>query len=174
MKILSLLPGKRATPNKTAVPLGEERVSCVLTHPFWTGKAEMKPVLFTIGLPLTVVRSAVLLALKKVWEMVLKGPEGGVVCDRGIARRAVSRGLRPQGVMETHAMPELAPELATHAWESFEEIETETGKSPRVGAGCPIKVSWVGSRGLMENIDRVLEPGLTARRTCGMLVGIGG
>ena len=64
------------------------------------------------------------------------------------------------------AIPELAPELATHAWESFWEMDTETGKSPRVGAGVPIMVSLVGSAGSMENIERVLEPGLTARRVC--------
>jgi len=58
--------GIKAVPNRTAVPAGEDWMSLVETLPFSTGKTERKPVLFTAGLPFTVVRSAVESALKKV------------------------------------------------------------------------------------------------------------
>jgi hypothetical protein len=133
---------------------------------------ERKPVLFTIGFPFTVVMRAVESALKNVWEIVLNGPLGGVLWPSGIGRCAVSRGVRPLAEMDIHEMPELAPELATHAVESFAEIERDIGKSPSVGAGWPTIVSLQGSLGEMVNIETVFEPGFTARSVCGgLLVG---
>lgn len=107
--------GIRAVPNRTAVPAGEDWMSCVETWPLTTGKTERKPVLLTVGLPFTVVMSAVESALKKVWETVFSGPIGGVICPRLKGRRAVSRGFRPFAVIEKHAIPALAPLLATQA-----------------------------------------------------------
>jgi hypothetical protein len=52
--------------------------------------------------------------------------------------------------------------LATHAIDSFEEMATETGKSPMVSTGEPIMVSFVASRGEMLKSDAVLEPGFSA------------
>lgn len=78
-KILSGEPGIRAEPKRTAVPFGELLLSFIARLPPWTGKMERKPVLLTIGFPLTVVRRAVLSELKKVCETVLNGPEGGVL-----------------------------------------------------------------------------------------------
>lgn len=129
--------------------------------------------LFTPGLPLTVVRRALESALKKVWEMVFRGPVGGVVWPRGMGRWVLSRGVRPLDVIDMQEMPELAPEFATQAWESFSEIERETGKSPKVGAGMPTIVSLQGSWAEMVNMETVLEPGFTARRVWGcLLVGL--
>lgn len=63
---MSLELGIKAVPKRTAVPAGEERTSSAETELLTTGKTERKPVLLTVGLPLTVVRSAVESALKKV------------------------------------------------------------------------------------------------------------
>jgi hypothetical protein len=70
--------------------------------------------------------------------------------------------------MDIHEMPELAPELATQAVESFAEIERDIGKSPSVGAGVPTIVSLHGSWAEMVNIETVFEPGFTARSVCGV------
>lgn len=58
--------GISAVPKRTAVPAGEDWMSCVETWPLTTGKTERKPVLLTVGSPFTVVRSAVESVLKKV------------------------------------------------------------------------------------------------------------
>lgn len=71
--------GRSAVPKSTAVPAGDDRVSCIETAPLATGNTERKPVLLTGGFPLTVVRRAESSALKNVWETVLSGPLGGVV-----------------------------------------------------------------------------------------------
>lgn len=107
--------GIKAVPNRTAVPAGEDWMSWVETWPLTTGKTERKPVLLTVGSPFTVVMSEVESALKKVWETVFSGPFGGVVCPRLKGRRTVSRGFRPFAVIEKHAIPALAPLLATQA-----------------------------------------------------------
>ena len=65
-KILLLELGIKAAPKSTAVPAGEERISCVETALLITGKMERKPVLLTAVSPFTVVRSAVESALKNV------------------------------------------------------------------------------------------------------------
>lgn len=157
--------GISAVPKRTAVPAGEERTSCVETALLTTGKAERKPVLLTVGSPFTVVRRAVESALKKVCDMVLVGPTGGVVWLMSNARRDVSSGVRPFAAhIEKQAIPALAPELATQAWERAVERATLMGNSPRVLAGWPTMVSLVGSVESMVNIDTVFEPGLTATR----------
>lgn len=58
--------GRRAVPNRTAVPAGEDLTSCISTDPLVTGNTDKKPVLLTVGSPFTVVRRAVESALKNV------------------------------------------------------------------------------------------------------------
>jgi hypothetical protein len=43
------------------------------------------------------------------------------------------------------------------------EYATATGNSPRVSAGVPSIVKFVGSRLSMANADTVLSPGFTAK-----------
>lgn len=71
--------GIRAVPNRTAVPAGEELIGIVDTALLATGKTDRKPVLFFVGSPFTVVIRADESELKKTWETVLSGPDGGVV-----------------------------------------------------------------------------------------------
>lgn len=156
--------GIRAVPKRTAVPAGLDLTSCVATDPLTTGKTERKPVLLTAGLPFTVVSNAVESALKNVCETVLVGPTGGVLWSMLKARREVSSGVRPLEHIEKQAIPALAPELATHAWESDVESVTLIGNSPRVFAGWPTIVNFVGSVESMLNMEMVFEPGLTATR----------
>lgn len=155
--------GMSAVPKRTAVPEGEERISSVETALLTTGKTERKPVLLTAGFPFTVVRRAVESALKKVCDTVLVGPTGGVVWLMLKTRSSVSRGVRPLVAhIEKQAMPALAPELATQAWERVVDSATLMGNSPRVLTGWPTMVSLVGSVESMVNIETVFEPGLTA------------
>lgn len=71
--------GSSVTPKRTAVPAGELRISDVETVPLDMAKDERKPVLLTVGLPLTVVRRAVESVLKKTCDTVFNGTVGGVV-----------------------------------------------------------------------------------------------
>lgn len=165
--VLNILldPGMSAEPKRTVVPLGLVLLPSSLSPPFCvTGKMERKPVLLTIGFPFTVVRRAVLSLSKKVCDTVLKGPDGGVVWFRAKGRRMLSSGARPEGENLKQEIPARRPVEATHAMESFEDVATEMGNSPRVGMGVPRGVSFEGSVGEMENIERVFDTEFTAKR----------
>ena len=75
-------------------------------------------------------------------------------------RIEVSSALRPSVAdMEKHAIPALAPELATQAWFKVVDRATLIGSSPRVSAGWPTMVSLVESIESIVNIETVFEPG---------------
>lgn len=95
---MSDVPGRTVEPKRTAVPLGEVCVPVIETQPFSTGKEDRNPVLFFVGSPFTVVKSAVSSALKKVCETVFNGPFGGFVWFSAKGRRDPV-GRRPVGVM---------------------------------------------------------------------------
>ena len=67
---------------------------------------------------------------------MLVGPTGGVVWLMSKVRREVSNAVRPVVPdMLKHAIPALAPELATQAWPSLVEMATLMGNSPSVFYG---------------------------------------
>jgi hypothetical protein len=156
--------GRRAVPKSTAVPEGEVLVSVIDTFPPATGNIDKNPVLFLVGSPFTVAISMEESALKNTCETVFRGPDGGVVWFMAKGRRVVSRGVRPVEDMERQAMPATAPELATQAWLRVLEMVRLVGNSPRVEAGWPIMVSFVGSVEEIWNMEMVFEPGFTAIR----------
>lgn len=166
-----VLPGIAAEPNRTAVPAGELRVSVVdrvvIAPPqgdlALTGNAEIKPVLFAGGLPLTAVKRTDSSPEKKTWETVLNGPTGGVVWPRPNGRRAsiLPRPCEEKDVQET---PDFAPVVPTHTRLFLAEAATVTGKSPGTEADWPNAVSFVGSLAEIENIVRELEPAFTANK----------
>lgn len=130
------LSGRRAVPNRTAVPDGDVLISFLETTPLTTGNIDRNPVLFFVGSPFTVAKSIVESLLKNTWDTVFSGPDGGVVWFSWNGRRAVSSGSSPlEGQMEKQDIPATAPELATHACWSVEEMLTLTGNSPSVLAG---------------------------------------
>ena len=77
-------------------------------------------------------------------------------------RRDLSKAWSPLDDVEKHAIPAFAPELATQAWLSLVDIDKLIGNSPRVSAGLPTIVSFVGSAESIVNMVIVLEPGFTA------------
>lgn len=90
------LDGMMTLPNRTAVPLGEERMSGVTGQASWIGRTETKPGFLVVGSPFTVVMSAEASALKRVWETVFKGPTAGVDCPISKVVRSLSEsGVRP-------------------------------------------------------------------------------
>ena len=159
-----LVPGMLTLPKRTAVPGGELRVSVVETlQSAETGKTDMKPVLLTVGSPLTVVMRAVSSLLKNVSATELVGPAGGVVWLRSKGRR-VSMAERPVSSQNVaQAMPALAPEFATQASLCFLETARLTGNSPAVSTGLPTMVNLVGSQSSILNKERVFDPALTAK-----------
>lgn len=90
-----------ALPKRTAVPLGEERMSFCAGQPLASKeRTETKPVVLVAGLPLTVVMRAEASALKREWETVLTGPTGGVDWARSkVARRDCESGTSPVAVI---------------------------------------------------------------------------
>lgn len=92
-----LAEGMMTLPKRTAVPLGEERMSFAAGQPLASnGRTEMKPVVLVAGLPLTVVMRAEASSLKSAWETVFSGPTGGVVWARSkVASRDCESGTRP-------------------------------------------------------------------------------
>ena len=127
---------------------------------------EMKPVLLTVGSPLTVVMSAVESAVKNVSPIPLRGPVGGLTCPRLKGRR-VSKLSMPLGEKDAQEMPARAPVCAAQTMLRAVDTATELGKSPIVMAGWPRRVSLVGSWGEMQNMETEFEPALTAKRNCG-------
>lgn len=166
-----VLSGTTAAPNRTAVPAGELRVSLVerleiappQAETGLTENAEIKPVLFAGGLPLTDVNKTDSSLEKKAWETVLNGPTGGVAWPRPNGRRASSLP-RPWEEKDVQETPDFAPVVPTHTRLFFAEAATVTGKSPGTGAERPSVVSFVGSLAEIENIVRELDPAFTANR----------
>ena len=124
---------------------------------------ERKPVLFTVGSPLTVVKRADSSDEKKVCETVFSGPTGGVLCPRS-KDRSSSICPSPCREKEAHEIPALAPVVPTQASLFFADAATVFGNSPGMAKGLPTHESDVASLDDMVIMVRVLEPAFTANR----------